>query len=51
VDSNLSDQNYIAASIYDLDCDGTIGFGDFAAMAAFWLTTAPQFRPICSPMK
>ena len=41
VDSNLSDQNYIAVNIYDLDCDGTIGLGDFAVMADNWLMTGP----------
>jgi hypothetical protein len=31
------DQNYIADNIYDLDCDGSIGWGDVAVMAYNWL--------------
>jgi len=41
VDSNLSNQNYIAVNVYDLDCDGTMGFGDFAVLADYWLATGP----------
>jgi len=33
------DQNYIADNIYDLDCDGSIGWGDVAVMAESWLGT------------
>jgi len=34
------DQNYIAGNnIYDLDCDGSIGWGDVAVMAENWLGT------------
>ena len=41
VDSNLSNQNYIAVNVYDLDCDGTMGFGDFVVLADYWLATGP----------
>jgi hypothetical protein len=41
VDANAQDQNYIANNIYDLDCDGTIGLGDIAVMAGYWLATGP----------
>jgi hypothetical protein len=33
------DQNYIAYNIYDLDCDGFIGFGDVAVISENWLET------------
>jgi hypothetical protein len=33
------DQNYIANSVYDLDCDGSIGWGDVGVMADNWLKT------------
>jgi subtilisin family serine protease len=36
-----TDQNYIAANIYDLDCDGSIGLGDLNVMADNWLLTGP----------
>lgn len=32
-------QNYQATNIYDLDCDGTIGYGDLAVIAENWLKT------------
>jgi len=32
------DQNYIAYNIYDLDCDGSIGWGDVAVIADNWLS-------------
>jgi endoglucanase len=41
VSANEQDQNYIADNIYDLDCDGAIGLGDFAVMADNWLMTGP----------
>jgi len=41
VSANEQDQNYIADNIYDLDCDGTIGLGDFAVMCENWLMTGP----------
>jgi endoglucanase len=41
VAANLQDQNYIANNIYDLDCDGAIGLGDFAVLADYWLATGP----------
>jgi lysophospholipase L1-like esterase len=36
------DQNFIAYNIYDLDCDGLIGFGDFDIIANNWLLAGPQ---------
>jgi len=33
------DQNYTATNIYDLDCNGTIGYGDLAVIAENWLKT------------
>jgi subtilisin family serine protease len=36
---DVIDQNYTAANIYDLDCDGTIGYGDLAVIAENWLKT------------
>ena len=30
-------ENYTAANIYDLDCDGSIGFGDVLIMSENWL--------------
>ncbi|MGB7581577.1 MAG: glycoside hydrolase family 9 protein [Sedimentisphaerales bacterium] len=41
VEANAQDQNYTANNIYDLDCDGVIGLGDFAVMADYWLATGP----------
>jgi len=41
VAANAQDQNYTADNIYDLDCDGVIGLGDFAVMADYWLATGP----------
>ena len=35
------DQNYVADNIYDLDCDGSIGWGDVAVMAYNWLDSGP----------
>jgi len=34
---DIADQNYVADNIYDLDCDGSIGFGDLAIMCENWL--------------
>jgi lysophospholipase L1-like esterase len=31
------DQNYVASNVYDIDCDGSIGWDDFDAMAENWL--------------
>jgi Ca2+-binding EF-hand superfamily protein len=31
------EQNYQAANIYDLDCNGSIGYGDLATMCENWL--------------
>jgi hypothetical protein len=36
------DQNYIAYNIYDLDCDGSIGFGDVSIISENWLKTGPD---------
>ncbi len=35
--SDQLNQNYQAANIYDLDCNGSIGFGDLAIMCENWL--------------
>jgi hypothetical protein len=32
-------QDYLADNIYDLDCDGSIGFGDVAIISENWLET------------
>jgi hypothetical protein len=36
------DQNFDANNIYDLDCDGSIGWGDFDIIADYWLLAGPQ---------
>jgi hypothetical protein len=41
VEADEQDQNFIAENIYDLDCDGSMGLGDFAVMADNWLMTGP----------
>jgi hypothetical protein len=43
--ADLADQNYIADSIYDLDCDGSIGLGDVAVIADNWLLPADPETP------
>jgi len=35
--ANKTGQDYLAADIYDLDCDGSIGWGDVAIMCGNWL--------------
>jgi lysophospholipase L1-like esterase len=40
--ADVADQNYIADSVYDLDCDGSIGWGDFGILADDWLLTGPE---------
>ncbi len=35
---DVNDQNYVANNVYDLDCDGSIGLGDFDVIAWNWLT-------------
>jgi lysophospholipase L1-like esterase len=35
------DQNYVAGSVYDIDCDGSIGWGDVASMAEKWIKPEP----------
>jgi uncharacterized repeat protein (TIGR02543 family) len=42
VQADIVDQNYIAYNVYDLDCDGSIGFGDLGVMADNWLLTGPD---------
>ena len=37
--ANQPDQNYVATSVYDIDCDGSIGWGDVGVMAGNWLKT------------
>jgi hypothetical protein len=37
--SDQTNQNYQAANIYDLDCDGSIGYGDIAVISDNWLET------------
>jgi len=34
---NVIDQNYTATNIYDLDCNGSIGFGDLGIISENWL--------------
>jgi hypothetical protein len=35
------DQNYTASNIYDLDCDGSIGYGDVDVISENWLNNTP----------
>ncbi|GAH80880.1 unnamed protein product, partial [marine sediment metagenome] len=35
--ADQTDQDYVATNIYDLDCDGSIGYGDVAIMCGNWL--------------
>lgn len=35
--ADQTEQNYQAAGIYDLDCDGLIGFGDISIISQNWL--------------
>ena len=42
VQADIADQNYIADSVYDLDCDGSIGWGDFSILANDWLLIGPE---------
>ncbi|MBN2018737.1 MAG: hypothetical protein JW749_00770 [Sedimentisphaerales bacterium] len=35
-------QNYVAYNVYDLDCDGSIGFGDVDVIADNWLLAGPE---------
>ena len=39
---DIADQNYVANNIYDLDCDGTIGYGDVAVISDNWLSSDPD---------
>jgi hypothetical protein len=38
---DVIDQNYTATNIYDLDCDGSIGWGDIAVLSENWLGPGP----------
>ncbi|MDH4203568.1 MAG: M6 family metalloprotease domain-containing protein [Phycisphaerae bacterium] len=40
--SDWMDENYLAANIYDLDCDGSIAIGDLAILTGHWLQTGPD---------
>jgi hypothetical protein len=35
-------QDYLADNIYDLDCDGSVGFGDVAIIGENWLLVGPD---------
>jgi subtilisin family serine protease len=37
--ADFPDQNFVAVNIYDLDCNGSIGWGDVAVLAQNWLKT------------
>ena len=39
---NKTGQDYLADNIYDLDCDGSIGFGDVAVISENWLSSSPE---------
>jgi hypothetical protein len=34
---DVTDQDYTADNIYDLDCDGSIGLGDVEILCDYWL--------------
>jgi len=36
------DQNSIASNVYDLDCNGEIGWGDVGVLADNWLSPSPE---------
>ena len=36
---DVIDANYVATNIYDLDCDGSIGYGDIVVISENWLVT------------
>jgi lysophospholipase L1-like esterase len=38
------DQNYAAGNIYDLDCDGSVGWSDFEILVNNWPLTGPAVR-------
>jgi hypothetical protein len=38
------DQSYAAGNIYDLDCDGSVGWGDFEILVNNWPLTGPAIR-------
>ncbi len=39
VQADVTGQNYAASNVYDLDCDGSIGWGDIGVIADNWLST------------
>ncbi|MDD5063489.1 MAG: glycoside hydrolase family 88 protein [Phycisphaerae bacterium] len=42
VQADIANQNYAAYNVYDLDCDGLIGWGDVGVMADNWLSSGPD---------
>ena len=47
---DLTEQDYEANCIYDLDCDGSIGFGDIGIMGENWLNGDTRiFSPCIAP--
>jgi hypothetical protein len=38
------EQNYTAGNIYDLDCDGSVGWGDFEILVNNWPLAGPAIR-------
>jgi len=41
VQADFAGQNYVAANLYDLNCDTYIGWGDVMTLADNWLSTEP----------
>jgi hypothetical protein len=39
---DITDQNYVANNIYDLDCDCSISFGDLGIISENWLDNGPD---------
>jgi hypothetical protein len=37
-----TNRDYTATNIYDLDCDGLIGYGDIEIIGEYWLQTGPN---------
>jgi hypothetical protein len=44
VQADIADQNYIANSVYDLDCDGSVGWGDLSILTNNWLLDGPEIQ-------
>ncbi len=42
VQADLADQNYIADTVYDLNCNSSIGWDDFDILISNWLLTGPE---------